>query len=1288
MHGHLGRRRGSAVTDGTSLHSQEDRARRLAEEKSYLQLVNDLMSGMTEMPGLQNTLAGMAKLLLDSIGGNDVSVYCWAGGQLHYADAFGASGTLESIDDPIVAAVFESYRLGEDAGDSATALVDPPALAEATSWAIPLQVGSTLVGVLRMDGMLIAEKEMRARFRPFFHYAALVLKNEVDAFELQQSNEELKRSQATLETLSAGLGVRVAERGSELRAANEKLQHELAERERARQALEFQFATLRGIIDSSDALILSVDEEHRYTSFNRNHAQGMHALYGADIELGHSMLEYMSVPKDREVARANLDRALAGERHHEEVLIGEDPSNLRFLSVSHSPIRSQTGEVIGVAMVAQDLTDYRLAEQELRDAEAKFSAAFSASPDSIAVTRASDGTIMEVNESYTRMLGYTREESLGKTTAELALWADPADRAAFVAAINEFGEVKDQEVTFVRKDGTRVTVLDSARTIDFGGEQSVLAISHDITSRKEAEEALSGLNRELRAVSNCNQTLLRAEDEQTLLRDICAIICDDAGYRMAWVGYAQDDEGKSVRPMAWAGADEGLLAAMDIRWDNTMLGHGPTGRAISQGETTYVQDFETDPRVAPWRNAALDRKFRSCASLPLRDAQSRTFGALVVYSGESDAFTPDELRLLEELAGDLAFGVTALRSREALELAEQERESHLRFLENMDRVNQALQRSGDFEQTMSDLLDSLLSIFGCDRAFLVYPCDPDAPSWRSVMERTQPEYPGIAEQGLEIPSDDGVRSIFTLLRESSVPVAFGPGLDAPQPRNLVKQFGIQTQVAMAVYPKNDSPYMFGLHQCSYERAWNDEEKALFQEIGRRLTDALTSVLAHRSLRESEAKYRRIVDTASEGIWVLGPDATTTFVNATTAQMIGYTEEELLSTRVTDFMPEEDVSDHLKRLERRRQGVSESYERRFRHKDGHLVWIRLSAAPIFDDDGSFVGSFGMLTDITEEKQAQEAVHEAARYVRRLIEAALDPFVTIGPDGTITDVNRAMEQAAGVVRDRLIGTDFASYFTDPVDASIGYRRVLEEGLVRDYPLTLRSVSGETVDVLYNATTYVNEAGELQGVFAVARDITALEQAEAEIHRVLVEMVEAISLTIEKRDPYTSGHQKGVAELASAIAEQMGLEPLVVEGVHLGGMMHDIGKIYVPAEILSRPGKLSPSEWQIIQTHPSVGAEILHGVHAPWPIEEMVLQHHERLDGSGYPQGLKDDEILTESRILAVADVVEAMASHRPYRPALGVARALEEITNGSGTLYDEHVVLACTELFEEKGFAFEA
>ena len=171
---------------------------------------------------------------------------------------------------------------------------------------------------------------------------------------------------------------------------------------------------------------------------------------------------------------------------------------------------------------------------------------------------------------------------------------------------------------------------------------------------------------------------------------------------------------------------------------------------------------------------------------------------------------------------------------------------------------------------------------------------------------------------------------------------------------------------------------------------------------------------------------------------------------------------------------------------------------------------------------------------------------------------------------------------------------------------------------------------------------------------------------------------------RDPYTAGHQRRVARLATAIAAEMGLEESRVQGLHMAGVVHDIGKIHVPAEILSSPAKLSNAEFEIIKTHPQTGYEILKGIDFPWPVAEIVWQHHEKLDGSGYPRGLKDEEILLEARILTVADVVEAMASHRPYRPGFGIFPSLQEISRNKGKLYDEQVVEACQRLFMEKGF----
>ena len=200
--------------------------------------------------------------------------------------------------------------------------------------------------------------------------------------------------------------------------------------------------------------------------------------------------------------------------------------------------------------------------------------------------------------------------------------------------------------------------------------------------------------------------------------------------------------------------------------------------------------------------------------------------------------------------------------------------------------------------------------------------------------------------------------------------------------------------------------------------------------------------------------------------------------------------------------------------------------------------------------------------------------------------------------------------------------------------------------------------------------------------------LASEQAKLRRSLEATVEAIAATLETRDPYTAGHQRRVAELATAIAREMGLDASRVEGIHFGALIHDLGKIQVPAEILAKPTRLSKVEFELIKTHPQAGYEIVKGIDFPWPVADMVHQHHERLDGSGYPQGLKGDAIVLEARILAVADVVEAMASHRPYRPARRLDEALKEVEAKRGAWFDPAVVDACLRLFREKAFAFSA
>ncbi|MBS3819413.1 HD domain-containing protein [bacterium] len=184
-----------------------------------------------------------------------------------------------------------------------------------------------------------------------------------------------------------------------------------------------------------------------------------------------------------------------------------------------------------------------------------------------------------------------------------------------------------------------------------------------------------------------------------------------------------------------------------------------------------------------------------------------------------------------------------------------------------------------------------------------------------------------------------------------------------------------------------------------------------------------------------------------------------------------------------------------------------------------------------------------------------------------------------------------------------------------------------------------------------------------------------------------IQALAVTIEMRDPYTAGHQRRVAKLAGTLGKEMGLSSKKNEGLKMAGLVHDIGKIYVPVEILTNPGILSEFEYKVIKAHPRYGYDITREIDWPWPVSQMILQHHERLNGSGYPLGLSGEEIMEESKILSVADVVEAMSSHRPYRANLGIEAALEEIKSNKGTIYDPQVVEACIHLFEKKGYQLD-
>ncbi|MHB0926627.1 MAG: PAS domain S-box protein [Gallionellaceae bacterium] len=525
-----------------------------------------------------------------------------------------------------------------------------------------------------------------------------------------------------------------------------------------------------------------------------------------------------------------------------------------------------------VLSVARDITERKRAEQALRDSEATYRSLFENTLNGIAHCRMifqdgvpADIEYITVNKGFKKVTGLEGVE--GRKISEVipGYCRDNPESLEIFGKVARTGEPARWE-HYLAALGRWFSF-----SIYSPAQDEIVIVSDNITERKEAEIALKHANRALATLSEVNRNLVYATDENELLRAICRAIVEQRGYRLAWVGYKQHDENKSIKILASAGHDEGYLDTLQLTWAETERGMGSGGRAVRSGATQLCQDIANDPLCLPWCDGSRQHGYASCIVLPLLDGDNAVFGILTVYAAEVNTFIPAEVALLEEMADDLAFGVRTLHTRRERDLALEQNRRQL-------------------EQLQSNL-------------------------------------------------EDTVRAIATI------------------------------------------------------------------------------------------------------------------------------------------------------------------------------------------------------------------------------------------------------------------------------------------------------------------------------------------------------------VEMRDPYTAGHQARVADLAAAIGGQMGLPDGRVHSIRLAGVVHDLGKVQIPAEILSKPGRLSVIEYSLIQTHAQAGYDILKGINFPWPIAQMVLQHHERFDGSGYPQGLKGDAILLEARILSVADVVESMFSHRPYRPGMGMEVALEEIAKNSGALYDSQVVDACLAVFREQGYKFE-
>jgi PAS domain S-box-containing protein len=310
-------------------------------------------------------------------------------------------------------------------------------------------------------------------------------------------------------------------------------------------------------------------------------------------------------------------------------------------------------------------------------------------------------------------------------------------------------------------------------------------------------------------------------------------------------------------------------------------------------------------------------------------------------------------------------------------VAEKQREANLYFFKSLEQVNRVIQQASDLEQMLWDTIRSVFSIFGCDRIWLFYPCDPNAQTFQIPVEYTRSEYPGVIDKNIDLPMKPGADTVCAYVLKSNIPVTFGPDTDNPIYKELTDQFGVLSMLATAIYPKIGKPWMFGMHQCSHARVWSQNEQQLFGEISRRLSDALSSMLLLKDLQESEERYRTLIETAGEGVWIVDNNTLTTFTNHQMAEMLGYTVEEMLFKPVSTFLDEENAAKFMEKVSSRINGKGEQYDLCFRCKDGSNLWGIVNACPIFDSEDQVTGSFGMISDITMRKKMEEELAKSAK-----------------------------------------------------------------------------------------------------------------------------------------------------------------------------------------------------------------------------------------------------------------------------------------------------------------------